>query len=300
MKDIFYGLLAGVGQSWDVEQVRRNGEALGRLLWRCLPERREMACKAIAHHMGLPPEQARETALQSFQHNGRSFLEIFLTHRVDPRFMRDRFRIADPQSYEAMRTMDRPCVAVTGHLGAWEMLGGVFHMLIPDRKKQIVVRRPKDQALHELTTRLRAKPNQEVLDHRNAVPKILRGLKKGGTTAFLVDHNTSTSEAVFLPFLKNIAAVNMGPALLALRSDALIQPVFLIRDDKEGIVLHSEPYLDTRTLEGSREEKVLRAALFYTQAVERMVRRYPEQWYWLHKRWKTQPPQGWTYVPPQS
>lgn len=300
MRELLYGALAALGQTWDHDQVEQHGTRLGRLLWRFAKERREMATDAIGTHLDLPRHLARDTARRSFEQSGRSFLEIFLNRRVDTRFIRERLTIADPPSWEAMLAEKRPRVVTTGHFGAWELLPAVFEHQLPDLEKQIVVRRPKDEALHRLMKRLRTQPSVEVVEHRQATLKVLRCLKRGGGTAFLVDHNCSTSEAVFLPFLKNIAAVNMGPALLAVRSGALIQPLFLRRDGKGGYVLHTSPPLDTTTLEGSREERIKAAALFYTRAVERMVIAHPEQWFWMHKRWKTQPPTDWKYVPPKS
>ncbi len=298
MRDIAYAMLAAWGQSWDFDTVRRRGEGLGRLLWRWVPERREMATEAVARALDLPRAEAEAVARASFEHSGRSFLELFLTRRVDPRFVQERLTIVDPASWEAFLATDRPCIVASGHMGAWEIMVALCNLMVQGRPGMVVVRRPKDQALHEAMTRLRSHPGMVVVDHRQAALKVLRCLKKNGTVGFLVDHNTSTSEAVFLPFLQKIAAVNMGPALLALRGQALIQPLFVLRDGKGGYELHTEPYLDTRELTGSREERVAKAALFYTRAVERMVRLRPEQWYWLHKRWKTQPPQGWTYTPP--
>lgn len=300
MREIAYGMLAAWGQSWDFDQVRANGERLGRLLWRLLPERRELATQGIAFHLDLPRDKAEAVARASFQHSGRSFLEIFQIRRVDERFVHERLTIADPESFQAFRDSDRPCVAISGHMGAWEMVPGVCTRLMPERRALVVVRRPKDQALHDATTRLRTRRTVSIVEHRQAAPKVLRTLKKRDIAAFLVDHNSSTSESVFLPFLKKIAAVNMGPALLAIRGQAVIQPLFLLRGEDGGYVLHTEPALDTRELTGSREEKIKKAALFYTQAVERIVRAHPEQWYWLHKRWKTQPEPGWTYEPPES
>lgn len=300
MKDIVYGLLAAWGQSWDYEQVRANGERLGRLLWRLLPERRKLATEAIAAHLDLPRERAEALALESFQHSGRSFLEVFQIRRVDERFVHERLTIADPELFQAFRDSDRPCVAISGHMGAWELMPGLCTRLVPERRALVVVRRPKDQALHETVTHLRTRSAVSIVEHRQTAPKVLRALKKRDIAAFLVDHNTGTSEAVFLPFLKKIAAVNMGPALLAIRGQAVIQPLFLLRERDGGYVLHTQPALDTRELTGSREEKIKKAALFYTQAVERVVRAHPEQWYWLHKRWKTQPEPGWTWEPPET
>ncbi|MBO6002215.1 MAG: acyltransferase, partial [Mailhella sp.] len=77
---------------------------------------------------------------------------------------------------------------------------------------------------------------------------------------------------------------------LAVRAKALIWPVALARDG-DGYVFRTQDPLDTVLLEGSFEERVRRAAEFYTRAVEQFVRREPEQWFWMHDRWKTRPGQ---------
>ena len=299
MKQLVYDSLAALGQRLDQGGVSRWGNRLGAALWTALRERREMAVEGIMRHIGLDEEHARTMARENFGHTGRSFMELFLSRRVDPRFVHEQVAIGDPASFDAMRTTTRPMVGISAHLGAWEMMTPVMNVFVPDRPKQIVVRKPRDQALHAVMTRLRSQPTVEVVNHRNAVLKVLRNLKKGGATAFLVDHNCSSTEAIFMPFLGAIAAVNMGPALLAVRGGAVIQPMFLVRQG-EGYLLHTEHFLDTRELTGSREDKIHKTALFYTRVVERTVRRWPEQWYWLHRRWKTQPPTGWKYVPPKN
>ncbi|WP_461209593.1 lysophospholipid acyltransferase family protein [Desulfocurvus sp. DL9XJH121] len=301
MKDILYQALAAWGQSLGPEGVRRWGERLGRLLWRAIPSRRDLAAEAMALHLDLPADKAREMAERNFLNTGRSFLEMFLTRRIDRRFVREHLRIENPELFKDFKAMagQRPVVVATGHLGAWELLSPVSEVMFPDWNTQIVVRKPKDEALNKVMTHLRAQPSVQVVEHRQATLKVLRHLKKNGCTAFLVDHNCSTSEAVFLPFLKRIAAVNMGPALLAVRAGAVIQPMVLIREG-EGYLLHLESGLDTATLQGPRDQRIARAALFYTQVMERAVRRWPEQWYWMHRRWKTQPPEGWVYTPPED
>lgn len=300
MKDVLYEVLAGVGQSLGFEGVERWGARLGTLLWTALKERRDMAEKNMVYHLGVSQERAQAMTRRNFENTGRSFMELFLSKAVDKRFIHERLTISDPDSFQAMLETNRPFIGASAHLGAWELMISMYHVLIPEKQKQIVVRRPKDLALHHIMTRLRAKSSIEVVEHRQAVLKVLRCLKKGGATGFLVDHNCSTTEAVFLPFLNKIAAVNMGPALLAIRSEALIQPLFLVRGEDDGYILHTEQALDTRELTGTREQKVQKAALFYTQAVERAVHRWPEQWYWLHRRWKTQPPAEWIYTPPEN
>lgn len=263
------------------------GNGLGRLMWLVLPGRRALAARNITRHLDVPREQALAIARASFRHTARSFVEILLTDRfgVDS----PRLRIAQPELWRALRAAQRPVVASTAHMGAWELLASLEGQLYaPPRPRMLVVRRYPDPAIQSFITRRREAGGATMIGHRTVASSVLRALRQNGIVGFLVDHNALRSEALFLPFLSETAAVNMGPALLAVRAEALIWPVFLLRDGKDYVV-HLEEPLDTVTLTGSREEKVRAAALFYTGAVERVIRAFPEQWFWMHNRWKTQP-----------
>lgn len=276
-----------------VERVCALGSGFGILLWLLLRSRRKYAVAAILKHLepdsAHPEQTAREIAKASFRHNGRSFAELILAPAVDHRFMRERIEIVNPDIWEALKNYPGPGVAVTAHLGAWEILSGVMGTDIPNKDRAIVVRRQRNQALYSRIEALRSATGSTVLAHKDVAPKVLRLLKKNGLVAFLVDHNTRFNDAVFLPFLKDIAAVNVGPALLAVRAGAAIWPIFLIQEKDGRYRYYLEEPLFTAELSGSREEKVIAAAEFYTRAVEKYVRLFPEQWFWMHKRWKTRP-----------
>lgn len=287
--------------------IRRMGEAMGALLWHCLPARRRLAIDAIKHHLKFDEQEATRIARASFGHNGRSFFEILLAGQFGfhlaktphpdggrPPFSTEfseqitTLRIVGVEQLNAMVGHEGPIVGITGHIGAWELLAGLLAEYGDQKPRMVVMRRNKNKVMNELIMRLRGARGLEVLDHRRAVFTVLKGLKRNGVAAFLVDHNCSRDEAIFLPFLGDLAAVNMGPALLALRAEALVWPVFLVRE-AGGYIFHINAPLDTRTLEGDRQEKIAAIAGFYTQAAEDIVRRYPEQWFWMHKRWKTRP-----------
>ena len=78
--------------------------------------------------------------------------------------------------------------------------------------------------------------------------------------------------------------------MIAVRARAVVYPAFMLRDGKGGHILHIHDPIRTADLTGSVAEKIETVARHYTEAVERMVRQYPEQWFWMHKRWKTRPP----------
>ncbi len=291
MRDLIYTAIGAVCSRMSLSGVEGFGRVVGWLFWHLLPARRAMAVATIQERLQVPRDKAKDIARASFTHAAQAFGEIFLTRQMDPVFMRDHIEISATGRSRVNRvfSLNRPVVVVTGHMGSWELLGGLCRLIVPETPCQVVVRLPKDKALGELMLRLRSVGHLQVLAHRNAARKVLKCLKNKGMSAFLVDHNCSRDEAVFLPFLGKTAAVNMGPALLALRAKALVQPVFLLREGKGMYRLHVSETLDTAALTGTRDENIRAIAEFYTRAVEEVIREHPEQWFWMHKRWKTRP-----------
>lgn len=273
--------------SFDATQA--FGSALGRFIWPVLTSRRRLVSQGLARHMGYDSITARHAGMQSFMHTGRSFAELLLTRTIDHRFVHHRVSSNDFQLFIDMLHHDRPVVATTAHLGSWELLSGLLSLYNSKKQALIVVRHPKNRLLAALMSHFRRHHNVDVAHKDKAAPKVLRCLKKNGVTAFLVDHNTGRSKAMFMPFLNDIAAVNMGPALLALRAKALVWPIFLVRNGPGHFFLSVDEPLDTLDLIGSTEDKIKSIAVFYTHKVQEMVERFPEQWFWMHNRWKNRP-----------
>lgn len=268
----------------DFNGLERLGAGLGSLMWACLPWRRKLAIGNVARHIGVPRDEAREIARQSFCHSGRSFTEILLTDRFG--LDSPRLRFAQPDLKRALSECARPIVATTAHIGAWELLASLLGQIYaPPRPRMVVVRRYHDPAVQAFLTTRREASGATMIGHRTVAAQVLKALRQNGIVAFLVDHHALRGESLLLPFLGEESAVNMGPALLALRAEALLWPIFLLRDGGD-YVMHLEAPLDTATLTGTREEKVREAALFYTGAVERAIRAHPAQWFWMHNRWK--------------
>ena len=291
MLDLLYTALGYAGARLGFSGSAAAGAVLGQALWTVLPGRRRETQETIALRLGLGRQEATELAKLSFCQNCQSFAEILLTRAVDWHFVHDRLTVTRPDLLRALIDDPDPAVMTTAHLGSWELMVGLLHLFIPRRAKQVVVRRSHDAALNRFMLHQRSRPSVEIVEHRNAAAKVLQALRRGGVTAFLVDHNCTRDEALFLPFLGRMAAVNVGPALMAVRSKAVVWPVFLTRDAEGGgrYTFHLEPPLRTAQLEGSLKERIAHTAAFYTQAVEQHVRACPAQWFWMHRRWKTQP-----------
>ena len=280
---------------WLARRIRTVGFArlfqfadlIGFVMWTFLPRRRRETVERIAFHLNISEAEAARLAKISFYNTARSFLEIFLNNRFDSISI----QIRDPELFHRLSQTGQPGILATAHFGAWE-LEGAYLSQIAERPALTVSRKQKNPAVSELIKELRREAELDTVDHRAAAGPALECMRQGGVVGFLVDHNASRKEAVFLPFFNDVAAVNMGPAMLAIRAKALVYPSFLRRDGLRAYTLHLHEPLDTTTLEGTLPEKIRQVAAFYTRAVEEEVRQCPEQWFWMHNRWKTRPPEG--------
>lgn len=273
--------------------TRHVGNALGALMWLILPGRRRMAVSNVKRHLGVSQAEATRIARASFKHTARSFLELFLVSRFDELRERGLFSGENEEALRRFVEYDGPMVAITGHIGAWELQNGVLGRMIKPGRCSVVVRRQKNLRAYAHIKRWRESVGVRIFDHREAARKVLRVLcRERGLTAFLVDHNCSVREAIFLPFLGRTAAVNVGPAVLSVRSRAIIWPAHLIRvgDKAERYLFCQDEPLRPEDYAGPPDEAIAKVAAYYTASVESIIRRYPEQWLWMHKRWKTRPP----------
>ena len=269
---------------FDFSGIQRFADVFGTLMWLFLFRRREETVQRVKKHLQLPEGQARAVAKLSFLNTMRSFMEIFLNKR----FCMDYVHIENRELFDAMMLPGRPGILASAHLGSWELMGSLV-TLNARRPTLTVARQQKDKVVSEFIKELRGESRIVAVDHRLAVGPTLQCLRSQGLVGFLVDHNSARQESVFLPFLQDIAAVNFGPALLAVRAKAVVYPVFLRRDGLCKYTLCMAEPLDTLTLEGSLAEKMEQVASFYTQTIEKWVRETPEQWLWMHRRWKTRP-----------
>ncbi len=267
--------------------LARIGRFAGFVMWHVMRTRRQYTIKAVKEHLHVDQAEARRIARKSFSENARSFLEIFHTGIFS--FSSPLVIVDTPEILAAVNSEPGPCLCATAHFGSWEILAALEAEMRPGSDKMVVVRNYRSSFLNDAMLKLRGARGTRVIGHRNASVEVTANMKQNGMVAFLVDHNAGHTEAIFLPFLGELAAVNAGPALLALRAKAVVYPAFLLRGEDGKYHLQVKEPLRTSELQGSVGDRVEQIAAFYTKAVEDMVRAHPEQWFWMHQRWKTRP-----------
>lgn len=228
----------------------------------------------------------------SFENLGRVVAEMSQLHKATPQnFAKLVDFEMDEESralYARARSEGRGVLLTTGHFGNWEMMAAAFALLY---KPQAFLARPLDNPLiEEMTAAIRTSYGNRQIDKTHSAMTAIGILREGGLLGILADVNSHPKEGVFVPFFGVDACTPSGAALIAMRSNALIFPTFCIWDHaiSKYRMIHGHALEPART--GDRKRDIVETTAAYTAEIERIIRMYPDQWMWIHKRWKTRPP----------
>ena len=208
-----------------------------------------------------------------------------------PRMNRENVKVVMVQdgfeNFLAAEAQGRGVLFLTGHLGAWELKP--FAHALYHKPIHFLVRPIKNGRVDALVNRYRGLCGNQPIEKNESVRSVLRVLREGGTVGILADQNTTPAEAVFVNFFGIPAATTAGLARLALRTGAPVVPVHSYWDASLGkYVLHYEPALQLPRSDDEEADIVAHTALF-NQTLEGFIRRFPDQWFWVHRRWKNRP-----------
>jgi Kdo2-lipid IVA lauroyltransferase/acyltransferase len=201
----------------------------------------------------------------------------------------DRIAIYDGfEHYEAARARGKGVLFMTAHLGGWE-IGSFVHSL-HGHWLNIVARRLDNPLLERWGRTLRELHGNRMHDKDEYARGLLAAMKRGETVAALMDTNMTPPQGVFVHYFGRPACTASGLARVAMRTGAAVLPAFTIWDEKlRKYRIHLEPAIPT-ICTGDDEADAIANTQNYTAAIERAVRAHPDQWLWVHRRWKTRPP----------
>lgn len=238
----------------------------------------------------MPEADRRKLLRRSFSSLGRLLGEFSQLPKATPDKLRqlveyDQVGLAHLREAEKNR---RGVIFLTGHLGAWEMLSFGWSAL--EYPISFLVRPLDNDRIEEMVERVRTKFGNKAIDKKSAARQSLRVLREGGTLGILSDLNTQPHEGVFVPFFGKLACTTAGIATLALKTDAVVIPTCAVwNPNRKRYFFHGDPPVELVRTGDHAKDIELNTARF-AAAMERMVRLYPDQWLWIHKRWKTRPP----------
>jgi len=191
------------------------------------------------------------------------------------------------ENFLAGQQRGKGVIYLTGHIGAWE-LSSFAHALYGFPLHYMA--RPLDnKPLDELVNAYRGLSGNKPIYKNEAARVMLKVLKDSGTVGILADQNTMPSEGVFVDFFGTSACTTTGIARVALHTDAAVVPGYAFWDDNlRKYRLRFEPPVElVRT--GDLERDVATNTQRFAKVIEEIIRTYPDQWVWIHARWKNRP-----------
>ncbi|MFZ5564080.1 MAG: lysophospholipid acyltransferase family protein [Thermodesulfobacteriota bacterium] len=239
--------------------------------------------RAFGHEKSRPEIEA--IARRVFENSAKMIFEIGWYTRLLPADIPARIRLDGFENFQQALSRGRGLFALTGHMGNWELLPAAA--TLADFKAAFVYRPLDSSALDLFFASQRTRFGAKMIPSARAMRKIIRHVDSGGSVFLLMDQNVDWYEGVFVDFFGHRACTNKGLAIMALKTKAPVVPVFLVREpDGYRVIFEKEiPLIDTGDPIRDVEENTRQ----YNEAIERIIRRYPDQWFWMHQRWKTKP-----------
>lgn len=265
---------AGAALGWVVARV-------GRPRWEVVREHLQTAFPEAGERW------RRDIGRRCYAHLGAEAVALFRLAGMGRAQVRERTRVTGLGVVESAVRQGRGVIILSAHLGNWEIGGSA--LVARGFPLDVVVARQRNELFDRHLTRSRERLGFGIIPRNEGRRGVLAALKAGRLAGILGDQDARRA-GVFVDFFGRPASTARGPAVLALRSDALIVTLFAVRLPgwKPRYHVHLEALEGTAAT--GRAARVAAITQAYTTRIEEYVRRYPDQYFWLHKRWKTPPP----------
>ncbi len=191
------------------------------------------------------------------------------------------------ENFDAAQRRGKGVLFLTAHLGGWEV--GSFVHSIHGHRLRIVVRALDNPYIDRLVERYRTLHGNSTFEKQDFARGLISAMRAGETVGLLMDQNMTPPAGVFVDFFGAPACTASGIARVALHTDASVVPAFTVWDDvRRKYRITFAPRLALPKT-GDDERDVVNATQLFTSVIEEYVRKSPDQWLWVHRRWKTRP-----------
>jgi KDO2-lipid IV(A) lauroyltransferase len=268
--------------------ARTVGAAIGAIAFHGLGRLRRVGLRNLELAFPEMTVQQREAVLQSEYRNlGFLLAEFCKMPDYTPTTASKFIRYAGLENYLHARERGKGVLVLTGHLGAWE-LSSFYHSLM-GMPMGMVIRRLDNPLVDAFVNRVRCLHGNRVVHKDDFARGLIASMRSGETVGILMDTNMTPPQGVFVPFFGVPACTASGMARIAAKTGAAVVPGFLLWEQSEQkYVLRFGEELKVVHTGDSEQDALVNTAVF-TAAIEGYVRQYPEQWLWMHRRWKTRP-----------
>ncbi len=280
-------LLGAIG-ALPLETSMKFGKSVGKFFAKRFPKLQKTARRNLEIALPELSDEEKERIVHgTFESLGRHLGFVAHFKKFQHEDIRNLIEVVGREHFDKARETGKGVLFFTGHFGSWE----VFNLLPPafGFEMNILVRRIDNPLVENFVDKMRTRFGSVTLDKTKSARTMFRVLKKGGLLGILADLNVQEKEGVFVNFFGIPASTTTSIAKLALSTNAAVLPAFAVWEEtQKKYVVYLEPPVEY--VEGDNsDENIRELTQKITATVEKYVRKYPEQWLWIHKRWNTRP-----------
>ena len=270
----------------------RLGSSIGMLSYHLVKKRREIALGNLQAVFGrhFTPSECTEICKASFINVGKTCIEFLRSPKLNIENIWREVSVEGAENLHTALAKGKGAIVFLPHFGNWELLSLVYGALIPGRAKAIAFPL-KNAWLNTYIWQYREQMSLKLIPKDQAIRETLRALKNNEAVGFFADQNAGP-EGVFVDFFGKPASAARAPVVLARKTGApLLFSLSIRQPDDRHCVYISTPIHVEASNDFERDIEVYTTRLL--KQLEAYIHKYPEQWLWLHNRWKTQPPPDW-------
>ncbi len=287
---IEYGLylaIKGTLRALPHESARGVGRLLGSLGHALDRRHREVALRNLEMALPeIPPDERRRLVRACFRHFGAALCDAISSTRFDARDLCERLSFEGWENIAAAEQPGKGFFVLSPHLGFWELvppLIGLFH-----RRMSIVMRPADNPWLNRELKDLRERFGNGTLPKKGAARGMLETLRESGIVGILIDQRVQAKEGIEVPFFGRPALTTPVLARLSLRTGAPVLPVALVPepDGRYRFIAHPPIFPPGPADTAAGVDPTAELTRRYLEVAEQDIRRFPEQWLWMHRRWE--------------
>ena len=262
----------------------RLGSALGGIVWRRIPYRKEVSRDNLRLAFpAMAPGAIDAIAEGAYRGYGRALMEMLWSGGAGEDDLRAAMTLANPEVPLGALARGKGLVLLSGHFGAWELVVTSLPLLL-GHPVTAIAQPQRNRFIDRVITANRNRFGSGTVTMHRAPREVTALLREGKIVAMLGDQS-GPKESTFVEFFGRPAATHRGPAAFSLRCDAPLVMFFFIRQG-DGTYRAVFEEVDRSGLGGTSEEAIVELTRRHTAVLERFIRAWPDHWLWMHRRWK--------------
>jgi len=259
------------------------GRFMGRMLFKIKGKHRKITMDNVSMALDLESNEVEKLSLKIYEHLGQMFIEFLKPSSFGKEYVQAMVEAKGLEKLEKAKARGKGVLILAAHLGNWELLGSA--LLEHVGPITVVYKMAKNPFVTEFIRKTRKKRGIETIPHRNSARKIMGILKKGEAVGILLDQHATNKDAISADFFGMPVATNYGLALIAIKTGTPVVPAFLVKNEEgKYCCTYEEPVF----LEKGEDMQadILRATTAFNGIMEKWIKNYPEQWFWVHNRFR--------------